>query len=74
MVLYPFLSVCSWNPFGPGHWDLDCVARFLAITIGIPLAIASVVGFFKKSKDIFWNTLAGGLLVMATCIVIDASI
>ena len=49
-------------------FSLSCLFKFTAITIGIPLAIASVVWFFRKSKAIFWNTLVGALVVMAASI------
>jgi hypothetical protein len=75
MLLYPMYLACSWNILGEENYSqLDCVAKFAAITIGIPLAIASIVGFFKKSKDIFWNTFVGALFIGAVALFILMSL
>ena len=49
----------------PGLWEAGFVIVYFAITVGIPLAIACVGGFLKKSKNIFWNVFVAELVLMA---------
>ena len=61
MRCYPWWDLFSFSK----AWDLPCVVKFLAATIGIPLVIAFVAGHFKKSMAVFWNTFVGVLVVEA---------
>ena len=64
-ILYDFAHWCQVNWFGPNYWQFDCVASLIGYAIGIPLAIAFVVGYFKKSRPVFWNTFVGVLFIEA---------
>ena len=58
-------AFCTNWLFPPFRWNVSDVVVYIAGTIGIPLAIAFIAWYFSKSKAIFWNTLVGGLVVMA---------
>jgi hypothetical protein len=38
----------------------------VAKAIGIPLAVALIVWYFKRSSAIFWNTFVGAMVVLMT--------
>ena len=78
-IVLSLVALCSlyWNLawlcyidifFGNNHWTLDCVAREIGYYVGIPLAIALVAGYLKKSKPVFWNVFVGALVIVQVVI------
>jgi len=64
----PELCYYEWFPKVEDYWRLNCVASYIGYCVGIPLAIALVAGYLKKSKPVFWNVFVGALVIMPVVI------
>jgi len=65
-LLYVYVALwCYYGLFVPDRWDSSCAAKTIGIFVGIPLAMALVAGYLKKSKPVFWNVFVATFFVMA---------
>lgn len=55
---------CYFNFISGANWKFDCVAAVIGFQVFIPLAIALVAGYVKKSKTVFLNVFVGTFFVV----------